>query len=694
MKLHPDSAPHEHPDSATSSPPLILVVGMHRSGTSLLGSILQAIGVATPGELIAGDANNPEGYFERRDVTDLQEQLLIDLGRWWPSAEGVFTLPPDWLLHSGTQRVLDQLRSILAAESLRQERPWAIKDPRTSLLLPLWRRVCGELRIPLRLLLAVRDPAEVAASLCRRDAEAAGMTPARAEQLWWRHYKAVLDHSVDLPLVTIDYGRWFDSPQSAQEQLLQLMEFCDLPPSSSDVARASDLRLEAALQQIRPEHRRSRAIALPGQTPAQMCYRQLRSADAHSASAVRSLQTSTSRSVRRRLRLFWLRFRNRRRFGATSWSQLQAWFEPSFYSSRYLDQQHDLDPFFDYLTRGWRQGHQPHPLFDPAFYLLQCHRRGIVPGDERPLLAHFLSFGLRLHIPCTPLLEPHWFQSQGSRYAADAPPALSDLHPWGQAALALADHDLAAAACLLHHWLERGLNSADVWTIHKVDRPWLRWPAHDEIPVVPPARINRLRSLVLPSSHWLLYGWRASLVDPVQRDDAEASLIDAALLIPLRSGEWPSVGELRTILQSRELLLDPDPCRCRTWRRLGCAVARILPPTPSQLDAWLPGEPWLDRAAVLFDLPGIEALNGMQLLVLGPGGDSVIIHPKPATLHLPSFPRLMLENDDKRRCLAAWLWHCQRRGMQLHVLRDDRTSSRLWCWLPMELRDSLRPFPG
>ena len=55
--------------------PLILVVGMHRSGTSLLGSILQAIGVSTPGELIPGDENNPEGYFERRDVTDLQEQL-------------------------------------------------------------------------------------------------------------------------------------------------------------------------------------------------------------------------------------------------------------------------------------------------------------------------------------------------------------------------------------------------------------------------------------------------------------------------------------------------------------------------------------------------------------------------------------------------------------------------------------------
>ena len=52
---------------------------MHRSGTSLLGSILQALGVALPGPLIPGDHHNPAGYFERSDITALQEELLIDL---------------------------------------------------------------------------------------------------------------------------------------------------------------------------------------------------------------------------------------------------------------------------------------------------------------------------------------------------------------------------------------------------------------------------------------------------------------------------------------------------------------------------------------------------------------------------------------------------------------------------------------
>ena len=87
-----------------SAAPLILVVGMHRSGTSLLGSILQALGIAMPGPLIPGDHNNPAGYFERSDITALQEELLIDLQRWWPSEAGTLQLPRGWLATPRAQR--------------------------------------------------------------------------------------------------------------------------------------------------------------------------------------------------------------------------------------------------------------------------------------------------------------------------------------------------------------------------------------------------------------------------------------------------------------------------------------------------------------------------------------------------------------------------------------------------------------
>ena len=225
--------------------PLLLIVGMHRSGTSLLGSLLPACGIAMPGPLISGDLHNPEGYFERADVTALQEQLLIDLERWWPSPRGMHPLPEGWLESPLGQRALADLIALLQPEAERQQGPWAIKDPRSSLLLPLWKAACQQLAIPLKLLLAVRDPAEVMVSLVRRDQAVTGMDGWRAQRLWWHHNAQVLRDGADLPLQVVSYSHWFD-PANGLQQLR------GLAPS------ASDGELSAVLHScVKPAHRRS-----------------------------------------------------------------------------------------------------------------------------------------------------------------------------------------------------------------------------------------------------------------------------------------------------------------------------------------------------------------------------------------------------------------------------------------------------
>ena len=230
--------------------PLLLIVGMHRSGTSLLGSLLPACGIAMPGPLIPGDTHNPEGYFERADVTALQEQLLIDLERWWPAPRGMQPLPESWLESPLGQQGLANLIALLQPEAERQGGPWAIKDPRSSLLLPLWIAACQQLGIPLKLLLAVRDPAEVMVSLVRRDQAATGMDGWRAQRLWWHHNAQVLRQGRDLPLQVVSYSHWFEQ-RSALGQLKQLA------PTISPEQR------HQALQAIKPQHRRSRRQPLP-----------------------------------------------------------------------------------------------------------------------------------------------------------------------------------------------------------------------------------------------------------------------------------------------------------------------------------------------------------------------------------------------------------------------------------------------
>ena len=222
---------------------------MHRSGTSLLGGILQRLGVELPGETIAGDQYNPEGYFEWDAVVALQERLLIDLQRWWPALEGTLALPEGWLQHPATRQAYSQLRD-LVSDSLDQQRGlWAIKDPRCSRLLPMWLELCDELAIPLRLLLAVRDPAEVITSLVSRDGPLVGMEPVRAQQLWWRHNLEVIDiaHQADLSWAVVDFDRWFQAPEQQLKALLQAVP--ELRPSLE--------QRQQALGLINPLHRRS-----------------------------------------------------------------------------------------------------------------------------------------------------------------------------------------------------------------------------------------------------------------------------------------------------------------------------------------------------------------------------------------------------------------------------------------------------
>lgn len=222
---------------------------MHRSGTSLLGGILQRLGVKLPGETIPGDQHNPEGYFEWDAVVALQERLLVDLQRWWPAPEGTLALPEGWLQHPATRHAYGQLRALLLSLVDQQQGFWAIKDPRCSRLLPLWLEVCRDLAIPLRLLVAVRDPGEVVTSLVHRDGPLVGMEPLRAQQLWWRHNLEAVDvaQQADLPWVVVDFDRWFQAP----ERQLDALE------NALPELRPSPQQRQHALALINPKHRRS-----------------------------------------------------------------------------------------------------------------------------------------------------------------------------------------------------------------------------------------------------------------------------------------------------------------------------------------------------------------------------------------------------------------------------------------------------
>lgn len=223
---------------------LVLCVGMHRSGTSLTASLLQAIGLPLPGQLIGADVANPTGYFENRSVVDAQELLLQELGYWWPTEAASHGLPRRLRRSSLYRAHQDWLTAYLGEIFAHQGPRLAIKDPRTSLLLPAWRTAAGRLGIRLKLVICLRNPRDVCWSLVWRDGLSVGMGWRRAQRLWLEHYRAVLVDGRGLPAQVAVYDHWLE-PTLAEPQLLALAQFLGLKPTAE--------QRRAALARVKPE---------------------------------------------------------------------------------------------------------------------------------------------------------------------------------------------------------------------------------------------------------------------------------------------------------------------------------------------------------------------------------------------------------------------------------------------------------
>ena len=223
---------------------VVLCVGMHRSGTSLTASMLQCLGLSLPGELIAADPANPTGYFENRSIVDAQEQLLKDLGYWWPSESASFGMPSSVVTEPEYLHYVDWLTEHLDQLFYQGDNQIVVKDPRTSLLMPAWLQVSKRLRISLRVVICIRNPRDVCWSLVCRDGSSVGMSWSRAQRLWIRHYKNLLHCLKGIPSFVVRYEHWLD-PHFAFIQLNALAEFVG--------QKCTSKTQQFALGRIRPE---------------------------------------------------------------------------------------------------------------------------------------------------------------------------------------------------------------------------------------------------------------------------------------------------------------------------------------------------------------------------------------------------------------------------------------------------------
>ena len=146
---------------------IVLILGMHRSGTSLLAQIVYRLGIymGEKEDLDFSTNGNKDGHFEHIRIRDIHDEILASLNETWCSI-GV-----DWnsLEASSIAKYKDKLRTEVK-KLLYGYDIVAIKDPRMALFLPLWDELIREEGIDPILLYVVRKADEVAASLNKRDA--------------------------------------------------------------------------------------------------------------------------------------------------------------------------------------------------------------------------------------------------------------------------------------------------------------------------------------------------------------------------------------------------------------------------------------------------------------------------------------------------------------------------------------------
>ena len=216
--------------AATGAGAWLLVIGMHRSGTSAMTGALVGLGFGPPrpDDRMDWPESNPE-HWESFSLTVHDDAVLKRLGASWDAPPEPSTLTSDEF-----ERDLEgegDPASLLNA-SFDGPGPWVWKDPRTCLLLPYWK---PRLSAPLAAVLVWREPQAVATSLHRRD----GMDLVVGVALWERYNRAALTGLDDVPTFITSYEELLGDPGRA---MTELAEWCSSLPQFRQLSERWDVQ--------------------------------------------------------------------------------------------------------------------------------------------------------------------------------------------------------------------------------------------------------------------------------------------------------------------------------------------------------------------------------------------------------------------------------------------------------------------
>jgi len=212
----------------------VVVLGMHRSGTSAAARVVNLLGVPllAGDDLLPADEVNPRGYWESASLMRFNDELLEAAGGSWSCPPVAPSWPAGW-----RERAREQFGERFAGE-------WVWKDPRASVTLPFW---LDAFPVEAAVVLVHRDPLEIAASLARRD----GFAARRSLALWERYLRAALRSAAGLPTLVVGYAELLDDPAAWAERVAAFLRSRGFASVSGPAVDAVSAFVDPALRRER-----------------------------------------------------------------------------------------------------------------------------------------------------------------------------------------------------------------------------------------------------------------------------------------------------------------------------------------------------------------------------------------------------------------------------------------------------------
>jgi hypothetical protein len=232
---------------------VVLISGMHRSGTSAFTRVCNLLGGALPHPLVEASLGNELGHWEPAEVVAMNDRALLAAGS---NVNSVFPVSSAWLKSPLAGAFTKEVETYVSGLG-NAPQTWFIKDPRISVLAGLWRKGVQRAGVEPRFVIAFRNPWEVAASLCARQLhyfpdEVWPME--RGLALWLNYMLTIEAKSRGLPRSFISYEGLL---QNWPEETARVYRQLALPkPDIDDGAKAE---INAFL---RPEERHARHEAM------------------------------------------------------------------------------------------------------------------------------------------------------------------------------------------------------------------------------------------------------------------------------------------------------------------------------------------------------------------------------------------------------------------------------------------------